>query len=140
MLPGKKFVPEDLLRIARRRAWLLLVPFAVVAASTAVVARKLPDYYRCSTLIRVLPQRVPTEFVKPMVTTPIRDRLQSIAAQILSRTKLEQIINEFNLYPTERQNGIMEDVVEKMRSDIRADVTRADAFTVTYVGRNPLTV
>ncbi len=34
----------------------------------------------------------------------------------------------------------MEDVVQKMRADIRADVNRTDAFTVSYVGRNPLTV
>jgi hypothetical protein len=52
MLPGKVFRPEDVLRIARKRAWLILVPWALIAASTAVVARKLPDTYRSSALIQ----------------------------------------------------------------------------------------
>ena len=43
MLPGKVYRPEDIILILRRRIWFLLVPFAVVAAGTAVVSRRLPD-------------------------------------------------------------------------------------------------
>jgi hypothetical protein len=35
MLPGKVFRPEDVLRILRKRAWLILVPWAMIAAGTA---------------------------------------------------------------------------------------------------------
>ena len=42
MLPGKKYTPEDILRILRRRFWLLLVPFAIVAAATAAASRRAP--------------------------------------------------------------------------------------------------
>ena len=45
MLPGKKYKPEDILLLVRKRFWVVLVPFAVVAAATAVVARQLPDQY-----------------------------------------------------------------------------------------------
>jgi len=38
MLPGKQYKPEDILQILRRRIWIVLVPFAFVAAVTAVVA------------------------------------------------------------------------------------------------------
>jgi polysaccharide chain length determinant protein (PEP-CTERM system associated) len=140
MLPGKVYRPEDVLHILLRRFWIIVIPFALIAAGTAVYARKLPDWYRSATLIRILPQQVPTDYVRPIATRPIQDRLQSISTQIMSRTKLEQIIREFNLYPEERKSGLMEDVVQQMRSDIRADVNRSDAFTVSYVGRNPLLV
>ena len=43
MLPGKTYKPEDLLHILRRRIWFALVPFALIAAVTAAVARKLRD-------------------------------------------------------------------------------------------------
>ena len=118
MLPGKKYKPEDMLQVLRRRIWLVLVPFAVVSAGTAVVVRKLPDRYRSEATILVEPQRVPEAYVRSTVTTDLRDRLRSIQAQIMSRTRLEQIIEEFNLYPEERRNGLMEDVVERMRGDI----------------------
>jgi len=33
----------------------------------------------------------------------------------MSRTVLERIIRNFNLYPDERRTGLMEDVVTRMR-------------------------
>ena len=140
MLPGKVYKPEDILQIVRRKIWFLIVPFALVAAATAVVSRALPDMYRSETLILVVPQRVPENYVKPTVTTRIEDRLQSISQQILSRTRLERIIQDFNLYQQERKTDVMEDVVDKMRKDISVDVVKGDAFRVSYVGRDPRTV
>ena len=140
MLPGKVYKPEDFLALLKRRIWLLLVPFAVISAGTAVFAKWLPDQYRSETLILVVPQRVPENYVKPTVTTKIEDRLQSITQQILSRTRLERIIQDFDLYKKERQTGIMEDVVEGMRRDIAIQVVKGDAFRVGYVGDDPRTV
>jgi polysaccharide chain length determinant protein (PEP-CTERM system associated) len=140
MLPGKQYKPEDIVQILRRRIWFVLLPFAVVAAGTAVGAKLLPDLYRSETLILVVPQRVPESYVRSTVTTRIEDRLQSISQQILSRTRLERIIEEFDLYPSERRVGIMEDVVQRMRDDIKIDVVRGDAFRVAYIGREPRTV
>jgi polysaccharide chain length determinant protein (PEP-CTERM system associated) len=137
MLPGKTYTPEELLRIIRRRIWLLLVPFAVVSAGTALWARRLPNLYRSETVIQVVPQRVPEAYVKSAVTTPIEERLQAINQSILSRTRLEQIIQDFDLYADARRNGIMEDVVEGMRKDVGVDPVRGDAFRVSYVGLDP---
>lgn len=142
MLPGKQYKPEDIVQILRRRFWLVVVPFALISAGTAVAVRRLPDYYRSDTLILVVPQKVPEAYVKSTVTTRIEDRLDGLKQQILSRTRLERIIEEFGLYAEERRTGLMEDIVQKMRKDIVIDprVERSDAFSVTYVGRDPRTV
>ena len=141
MLPGKKYTPEEILAILRKRVWWLLVPFAVVSASAGVVARLLPDLYQSDTLILVVPQRVPESYVRSTITTRIEDRLQSISAQILSRTRLERIIQDFNLYADERRTGIMEDIVQRMRTQhINIRVQKGDAFSVSYIGRDPRTV
>jgi polysaccharide chain length determinant protein (PEP-CTERM system associated) len=139
MLPGKQYKPEDVVKILRRRIWFVLVPFAVVAAATAVVARQLPDRYQSDTLILVIPQRVPESYVRSTITSRIEDRLQSLSQQLLSRTRLERIVEEFNLYVDERRKGIMEDVIEQMRKDIRIEVVRGDAFRVAYIGDEPRT-
>ena len=140
MLPGKVYKPEDFLNILRRRFWLLLVPFAVVSAATAVYSRQLPDIFRSDTLILVVPQRVPESYVRSTVTTRIEDRLQSISQQILSRTRLERVIQDFNLYAEQRRTGIMEDIVEQMRRDINIQVVKGDAFRVSFTGQDPRTV
>src|SRR5262245_5846381 len=103
MLPGKAYKPEDILLILRRRTWFLLVPFAIVSAATAVYSRALPDIFRSDTLILVVPQRVPETYVRSTVTTRIEDRLQSITQQILSRTRLERVIQDFDLYVEQRR-------------------------------------
>src|SRR5215472_460743 len=65
-------------------------------------------------------------------TTRIEDRLQTITQQILSRTRLERIIQDFNLYPELRKTAIMEDVVERMRASIGVQVVKGDAFRVSF--------
>ena len=140
MLPGKKYTPEDILRILRRRFWIILVPLAIAAAATALVVRRLPNLYRAEAAILVVPQRVPDSYVRSTVTTRIEDRLPGISQQILSRARLERLIQDFDLYPEERRNGIMEDIVDKMRRDVDVRVVRGDAFRISYVGRDPTSV
>ena len=140
MVPGKKYTPEDILLILRRRFWLVLVPFAIVSAMTAVYARSLPELYRSEPTILVMPPRVPEGFVRSAVDSRIEDRLPAIQQQIMSRTRLERIITDLNLYADERRFGIMEDVVERMRRAISVSVVRGDAFRVGFTGQDPRTV
>jgi len=140
MLPGKVYKPEDVLRILRKRIWVVLVPWAIVAATTAGVARKLPDIYESSALIQVTPPQVPDNIVRASTNLRLEDRLNAIKQTILSRTRLEAIIQDLNLYEKERKTQIMQDVVEKMRDDIQVLPNKGDAFTVKYQGRNPTQV
>src|SRR5262245_25680234 len=134
MIPGKKYTPEDIVEIGWRRKWLIAAPLVLAALVALVVVRYLPNQYRSETLILVVPQRVPESYVRSTVTTRIEDRLQSISQQILSRTRLERIIQDFNLYARERRAGIMEDIVEQMRTrDINIQIIKGDAFRVSYI-------
>src|SRR5687767_2307423 len=110
MLPGKKYTPDDYARIAWRRRWYIAIPAVVVASATAVVSMFLPNLYRASTSILIIPQRVSENFVRPTVEDDLTERLNTIQQQILSRTRLERIVQEFNLYERERSRLIMEDV------------------------------
>jgi polysaccharide chain length determinant protein (PEP-CTERM system associated) len=140
MLPGKTYSPVDFLMMGWRRKWLIVIPAIVVGAGTFVWARYLPNVYRSEVSIVIVPQRVPEEYVRSTVTTQIEDRLQMISQQLLSRTRLERIINEFDLYKAERETMIMEDIIERMRTvDIRVGISaqqrrgnEATAFTVAY--------
>jgi polysaccharide chain length determinant protein (PEP-CTERM system associated) len=132
VLPGKTYGPEDLLRLAWRWKWLIVVPFLVVSIGTAIVAKSLPNVYRSETLIAVVPQQVPETYVKSPVTTKIEDRLAAMNVKVLSRTVLERVIQEFNLYPDERKVGMMEEVVARMQRDVKIDIMKSDAFRVTY--------
>lgn len=135
MLPGRTFTPEEILAILRRRYWIILVPFAIVSAATAIYARRLPDVYRSEALIAVTPPKVPESVVRsPAGTAKLEDRIPAIRNQILSRTKLERVIQDLNLYPDERRTGIMEEIVERMRGQIRVDPHSGSAIKVSFDG------
>ena len=147
MIPGKKYGPEDFLRMVWHRRWLVIAPFLLTAVGTAAVSSQLPNVYKSQTMILIVPQRVPENYVAATITTPLEDRLQIISEQILNRTRLERIIQEFNLYEKERKVMIMEDVFEQMRTkDIKVNIVPgrsrrndASAFTVSFQSNNART-
>ncbi len=146
MLPGKTYRPEDYLQMAWSRRWIVLLPFVLVLIGAVVYAQLQPNRYRAQTAILIVPQQVPQDYVQSTVTTVLADRLQMISQQILSRTRLERVIQEFDLYRDLRRATLMEDVVEQMRKDIGVNIppnrgrrTETAAFTVSYESENPRT-
>jgi polysaccharide chain length determinant protein (PEP-CTERM system associated) len=127
-----------LLRFVRRRLWQILVPAIVVAAAASWWIHRMPNRYRADALLSFVPQRVPESFVRSTVASRGDDRLQSITQQILSRTQLEQIIGDFNLYADARETVTMQDVVDAMRTrDIEIRLVKGDVFRLGYLGDRP---
>ena len=129
---------HDYTEIFLRRIWYFLIPLIVILVAAILYAFSLPKVYRATTLILVTPQKVPESFVKPTVTSRIDDRLQSIGQEIMSRTRLEQVIAEFKLYPETAKSLSREEIVEMMRKNIQIDIRgKQGYFTISYVGKDP---
>jgi polysaccharide chain length determinant protein (PEP-CTERM system associated) len=139
VIPGRKYTPEDILRLAWYHKWLIIAGIVVFATVAAVVAKRLPNEFKSETLILVIPQRIPDSYVRSTVTMRIEERLRSLSQEIFSRTRLETVISEFDLYPELRKTRPMESVVEYMRTRIVVDTVRDDAFKITYTAGAPRT-
>src|SRR5262249_59806301 len=87
MLPGKKYTPEDLLQIAVKRAWIVIVTVVLCGAAAVLVSKRLPNQFRSETLIMVIPPRISDNYVKAAVTTKIEDRLSTLEDHIRNRTR-----------------------------------------------------
>src|SRR5690349_2049867 len=121
MLPGRKYRPEDIIRLVQKRIWFLIVPIFVATFVALLVSRSKPDLFTSETLVQVLGQRVPEGYVRSTVTSTVDERLKTITEVIKSRSQIEQVINEFNLYPRERLELPMEEVVETMRAAVSVE-------------------
>jgi len=105
----------------------------------------LPESYRSSTLILVEGQKIPENYVQAVIGPSIEERLNSLQQQVMSRTVLTRMIEEFGLYPdVVRANGI-DAVVERVRKDIRVETMGArsqrggiDAFSISFSHENPM--
>jgi protein tyrosine kinase modulator len=128
---------SHLLSIFYRKKILIFCVFIVVFLLTAYTAVILPNIYQSSTLILVSPQRVPTSYVTSTITTDLAERMQSIIQEILSRTQLEKIVQEFNLYSSHAIGSMMEDRVERLRKAIKVEFKRNNVFQLSFESENP---
>ena len=132
----------------RRRKWLATLVFVVpLTAATSVVAF-VPNLYQSTATVLVDRQQVPEAFVRSTVTSELETRLRSISQEILSRSRLDSVINRFGLYAKLRTAQPPEAIIERMREDIRLDLRGSDpqrrgstiAFAISYRGPDPDTV
>lgn len=135
---------DEYFRLGVRRRWWLLLPTCVVALASIGGSLILPDIYRSETVILVEQQKVPEHYVISNVSAELRDRLQTMSQQILSRTRLLRIIEEFDLYAGERQGLVPEELVELMRAHIGLELLEGDsrrselnAFKISFSAQNP---
>lgn len=122
--------------------WLVIIPLIITLSAGMYKSVTVPRIYEARTLILVEPQRVPSKFVESIVDSNINSRVDTIKQQVLSRTSLENVINQFGLFSEpENENMFMEDKLESLRRRIGIEVTRArrgaDAFEITFKGRDP---
>lgn len=147
MLPGRTYTGFDFAWMAWRRRWVIVVPLILGAYAALVVSSRLQDMYQSEMLIQVVPQRVPDAYVRSTVTMRTQDRVNTLTQQVMSRTEIERLIEQMNLYPDARARLPMQDVVERMRGSIKVEVAQsqntrdADAFYVrfTYPDRDIVT-
>src|SRR5262245_3489865 len=103
--------------ITRRRWWILLTACGITVV-TAAVLWWLPNRYTSEATLLVVQQQVPQRYVVPNSTTDIGAALQAMKQEILSRTRLLQIINEAGLYPKTRIGRSPEELVALILRDI----------------------
>ena len=133
-----------------RRKWLAVLAFALPATGAVSLIAALPDLYRSTATVLVERQQVPEAFVRPTVTSELETRLHTISQEILSRSRLEGLVARFGLYPDLRGLSSSEEVVERMRKDVRLELKTTEskdsrpsattAFALSYQGSDPRTV
>ncbi len=135
-----KIKPDQVIEIIIRRIWLLILPLCVTLTLGVILTLTANRTYVASTSILVQPQRVPREYIQSIVSSDINQRISTISQQILSRTNLEKIIDEFGLF-TDKDNMYLEDKVRSLRRRVRVRIERArhgaEAFSVSFEGDEP---
>jgi polysaccharide chain length determinant protein (PEP-CTERM system associated) len=144
MIPKEGLDLKYCLAAFRRRLWYVVIPFFLIFTAAVVYCIKAPRIYRSSSLILVQPQEVPTDMVRPTVTTDVQYRLSSITDEIMSRSRLKEIIMRHDLYPEIRKSATTQDAIGAMRRDIainsKATGRREQSITsiaVSFEGKYP---
>ncbi len=132
--------PEYIIDVLLRGRWFLIVPLCITLTIGLGITLTAKKTYEASTLILVQPQRVPTNYVRSVVSSSIGERISTISQQILSRSNLEQIIEQFGLYE-DTASMYLEDKIAELRKRIKVRIERsrhgAEAFSISFSGSEP---
>ncbi len=117
-----------------RRPLLVVVPWVTILALSVVAFFLLPKRYKSSTLIMVESEKVPDSFVAKVATEDRSQRLEAIRPEILSRTRLERVLEETRPYPDIDSTTA---AVDMLRRKISINISGNDGFTLEFVHANP---
>jgi polysaccharide biosynthesis transport protein len=146
---GKSFT-EYVVAFRRRQKLILFIGLGLLSVSLAS-AFLWPPTYKATATILIEEQEIPSDLVRSTITSYADQRIETIKQQVMSRTTLWKVVEQFNLYQDERKSSPTEEIVKHFVKDIEVEVISADvvdkrtqhatkatiAFTVAYKNRSP---
>jgi polysaccharide chain length determinant protein (PEP-CTERM system associated) len=114
---------EEYGAIFGRRKWWILGPLFFGWLLVFLSAWVLPATYTSESVILVEQPKVPKSYVEPNVEVDLSERVQAMTQQVLSRTRLLNLIEALKLYP--RYKNSPDDQVRQMREDIKMELVQA---------------
>jgi polysaccharide chain length determinant protein (PEP-CTERM system associated) len=144
----REWETEDYIALLRRH-WLLIVILGVLGGILGYGgSRLLPNRYTSQADILIEEPTVPTDLVRPVITTGVAERLIGIRQQVLSGTRLEPLIGQFGLFPLEQNQVSTEGLVGKLRGAVALipmkpigdpDSGRLPGFSIRFTWEDPKT-
>ena len=122
MLGHREMTMEDYADILRRRFWLVLGSAVLFLGIGIGITFIVQPRYQSQTLILIEQQKIPEDYVKPVVEQDLDSRLATMKEQILSRSRIEPIIQQFNLFAKETPS--MDDRIEMNTEGYRSETDR----------------
>ncbi len=95
--------------------------------------------FESSTVILIQDQKLPEEFIKSTVSHDPSKFISTLSKQVMSRSRLEMIIRDHDLYADMRKRVTLDEVVAYMQSHIEVKVYGKESFRITYTVNDPKT-
>lgn len=135
----------------RRRRKLIVLTSVGLLSVCLTLAFLWPPTFKSTATILIEEQEIPSDLVRSTITSYADQRIETIKQQVMSRTTLWKVVDQFGLYHDQRKNSPAEEIVKQFIKDIEVEVISADvvdkrtqhatkatiAFTVAYQNRSP---
>lgn len=134
MLGHRPLKTSDYLGIVKRRALYLILPaifFSIVALGASFF---ISPRYISQTLVLIEQQKVSEDYVKPVIAADLDARLASMKEQILSRSRIQPIIERFNLFPGEKMDARVDETRKNIDiKPIHSEISRANGLPGFFI-------
>lgn len=141
----------DYVAILKRRRTVIVLSASLLFCLSLAAAVLWPPTFKSTATILIEEQEVPAELVHSTITSYADQRIEMIKQQVMSRSSLGKVVEQYNLYAGMRKENPTEEVIKRFIQDIEVEVISADvidkrtqhatkatiAFTVSYNSATP---
>lgn len=142
---------NEIKAVIKRRAKVFTIVFFPLLITSATIALIQPAVYRSQTTILIEQPQVSEQYFQSSISSDVKERLKAIMEQVLSRTQLLYIIEQFNLYTDMRKTKTTEEIIARIKSSIKFEyiytnvanektgkaISVTTAFILSFEGDNP---
>jgi len=118
----------------------IVVCLLIAVSASPIFYLNIPRAYQSSASIIYKEQNINPSRMAPDEGMQVQEMVNTVTQQVLSRTNLEKVIKNFNLYADMQKIVPIEDIIEKLREkDIEVSVqrNRGNVFSVSFRGIDP---
>jgi succinoglycan biosynthesis transport protein ExoP len=134
---SSSFSPKQCLVALGRHGHAVFLSSLLIAVFGIMGVSLLPNVYRAKTTILVDPQKIPERYVASTVTSDPNAQMNTLTQQVLSASRMQEIIDKNNLYPDLRKKWSREELIEYMRQKTTIELKSSQdqglsSFSISY--------
>jgi uncharacterized protein involved in exopolysaccharide biosynthesis len=153
MIENRELTMDDYLAMVRRRLKVILVPALLAPLAGFLVSYAFSPKYTSQSLVLVEGQRVPDNYVKPVITSDFTQRIATLQQQVLSQNRLRPLVERLGVTKPEEQSKVISGIQSNMtvqpvitaittgnvgkRGKPSANSVPVPGFNVVYTDSNP---
>jgi uncharacterized protein involved in exopolysaccharide biosynthesis len=114
MSENRELTMDDYLAMLRRRIKVILIPALLAPLAGFGISYAFPPKYTSQSTVLVEAQKVPDNYVQPVITSDFTQRIQTLSQQVLSPSRLRPVIQSLALVKPDEEVKLMEDIQHNM--------------------------
>jgi protein tyrosine kinase modulator len=114
MIENRELTMDDYLAMLRRRLKVILIPALLAPLAGFLVSYAFAPKYTAQSLVLVEGQRVPDNYVKPVITSDFTQRIATLQQQVLSQNRLRPMVERLGITKPEEQSKVISGIQTNM--------------------------
>ena len=115
MSENRELSMDDYLAMLRRRLKVILIPALLAPIAGFVVSYAFPPKYTSQSTVLVEGQKVPDNYVQPVITSDFTQRIQTLSQEVLAPSRLRPVIRSLALVKADDEPKLIAQIQQNMQ-------------------------
>jgi len=114
MSENRELTMDDYLAMLRRRLKVILIPAAVAALGGFAISFVFSPKYTSQSTVLVQGQKVPDNYVQPVITADFIERVQTLSQEVVSVRRLSPMVKSLGIVKPEDESKLISNIQSNM--------------------------